>query len=112
MKDKPVCKRCGECCKWWVVYDWMPDPVHLERLKAGGMKVLRVRYGRKNGVAIYIPYRCPQLAAGNRCKLHGEKKPRMCRDYPLKTGRYFMWDGCAFAGTRKNWRKLSEFKTL
>ena len=108
----PVCKQCGECCTWWVSYEWPPDAQLLARWKVGGAKVFRVRFGRKSGVALYLPYRCPQLTTKNRCKLHGQHKPQFCKEYPRKGLKYIMPDGCVFAGTRRGWTRMADHKTI
>ncbi len=37
-----------------------------------------------NGYLYLFESRCPQLDEDNKCKLHDDKKPEFCRDYPSK----------------------------
>ena len=112
MKD--VCAGCGWCCKWWVTYEWLPDAATKERWRVAGFQAYRVRLGKRWGVALFIPYRCPQLTGNNRCRLHGKNKPKICADFPLSgsKGFYLLGDSCVFTKTRKNCRALSTAKRV
>jgi hypothetical protein len=84
----PFCKHCGACCKWLVIEaagvdydaDWIVG-----------------RRGIARGPYVFLPSRCKFIGKDNKgCTLHGDKKPKYCREWPKQNWDFLKYLGCKY----------------
>ena len=84
------CTQCGSCCRHIQFKLRVPDLKDQEFYRARGFTV------RGEKVEVDVPHVCPQLSEDNRCLLHGDFKPVLCKIYPIYVKGKDLNDGCGY----------------
>lgn len=79
--DKLFCKKCGSCCKVFVV-DLVRDPPkdNLIWFKNHGIKVIDKK--------LIIPVKCKYQSEHNLCMIQ-QRKPTMCKNFNCEKDLFF-----------------------
>ena len=73
-----ACKVCGSCCKNITqVYDNNDDT--RAWIKVRRFKIID---SCEKYILVLVKHRCPELTQDNKCRLHGSKKPLVCKTFP------------------------------
>jgi hypothetical protein len=92
VKRMGSCRQCATCCR---VIGFEVDTSNapmMEWLDARGIVIVAGRYAT-------LDHRCAQQNDDGTCKLHGENKPQICRDFPAEPDH--LLPGCGFSFTEE-----------
>ena len=132
-----LCKMCGQCCNAVIFKNGLKYEEIIELINNPENPELQVK-GAKDFLSIFEPisyekalelnkkavfsilkwlnkskeqvsfFHCKYLNADKKCSIHN-KRPDLCKHYPVCHKNMFYFDGCGYAETaRKNWAEVEK----